>query len=58
MYRNDGSAFEDTRDVHCTEPVASFEKGDTVGVGVDFRKHMIFFTKNGKKLGKSSSLLL
>ncbi|KAK8248107.1 hypothetical protein HDK77DRAFT_481534 [Phyllosticta capitalensis] len=50
MYCNDGSAFEDTRDVHCTEPVASFEKGDTVGVGVDFHKHMIFFTKNGEKL--------
>ncbi|KAK8220654.1 ankyrin repeat-containing domain protein [Phyllosticta capitalensis] len=50
MYLNWGRAFEDTHNVHCTEQVASFGKGDTVGVGVDFRKHVIFFTKNGEKL--------
>jgi hypothetical protein len=31
-------------------PLPPFGKGDTVGLGVDFREKTMFFTKNGERL--------
>lgn len=34
----------------------SYQEGDTIGVGLDFEKQVLFFTKNGESPGQRKIL--